>query len=129
MEILCSVDGESLSRFIDGELPPSAQFEIERHVSACAECELRLAQFRLADGLLSRVRAARPNAGRIVASLSVAAALVASLATNALLNPAGRAAPQPLSLELQAAPSETLTSFYAKVAPAPSPAPLTLVNP
>lgn len=52
----------------------------------------------------------------MAASLSVAAALVASLATNVLLTPKAREVPPP-PLRLSAAPSETLSSFYEKVAP------------
>ena len=117
MEILCSVDGESLSRFVDAELPPSTRLEIEAHVSTCLSCKRRLDRFRLADSVLARVRVARPQPGRLVASLSVAAALLASLATNALLTPPRQVAPPSPSLKLSAAPSEILTSFYEKVAP------------
>ncbi len=58
----------------------------------------------------------RRQAGKLVASLSVAAALVASLATNVLLTPADQAASR-LGLKLAAAPSDSLTTFYLKVAP------------
>ena len=119
MNSLCLVDGETLSRFLDGELQPSDAREIEAHLASCASCTLRLGRFRMADGMVSRglVKArSRRQTGRLVASLSVAAALLASLATNVLLTPADRAAPRP-GLKLAAAPSDSLTSFYEKVAP------------
>ena len=109
--------GENLSRFIDGELSASSQLEVSDHVGDCPSCARRLAQFRLADHLLSRVRGQRPRAGRLVASVSVAAALVASLATNVALSPAKPVSPPPASFRPLAAPSEALTSFYEKVAP------------
>ena len=115
MEILCSLDGESLSRFLDGELSPAEYLQVQAHASNCATCHIRLSQFRLADGLLSRAQDQKPRTVRMVASLSVAAALVASLATNVILNPGVRAQPAP-PLRLSAAPSETLTSFYERVA-------------
>lgn len=121
MESLCPIDGETLSRFRDGELPPSQHRKIEAHVPECAACEARLGRYGLADALMSRASPASgsraPNRG-VAASLSVAAALVASVATNVLLTPKGRQA-QPPPLRLSAAPSETLTSFYQKVAPPP----------
>ena len=116
MEILCTVDGENLSRFLDGELPPSDRLKVEEHVPNCPSCQLRLTEFRLADGLMASVRAAKPERGGMVASVAVAAALVASLATNVLLARSGPEAPPP-TLGLPAAPSETLTSFYERVAP------------
>ena len=48
--------------------------------------------------------------------MSVAAALVASVATNVLLTPKAPEVQLP-PLRLSAAPSETLASFYEKVAP------------
>jgi anti-sigma factor RsiW len=116
MEFLCSIDGVSLSRFLDGELSASEYARIETHLHSCPSCELRLSQFRLADGLLSRVRTHRPKAARLAASLSVAAALLASFAANALLTPKKSDISAP-ALALSAAPSETLKSFYEKVAP------------
>lgn len=118
MEILCSVDGEVLSRFMDGELPPSEFLRIEAHVSTCADCEIRLTQYRVADVLLSRARGAKAPSAKVVAALSVAAALAVSLATNALLTPRASAAPPPVPLKLSSPPSETLNSFYETVAPA-----------
>ena len=115
MEIICSMDGERLSRFLDGELLPAEYLQVEVHVSNCAPCALQLRQFRLADGLLSRAQDRRPRAVPVVTSLSVAAALVASLATNVLLNPGERVKSAP-PLQLSATPSETLTSFYERVA-------------
>jgi anti-sigma factor RsiW len=121
MESLCPIDGETLSRFRDGELPPAEYRKIEAHVPECAACEARLGHYGLADALMSRATltsSSRTPNRRVAASLSVAAALVASVATNVLLTPKGRAA-QPPPLRLSAAPSETLTSFYEKVAPPP----------
>ena len=118
MDVTCSVDSETLSRFLDGELNPPDYRALESHVARCASCKLRLGRFRLADGVVSRARlgsGSRPQNERLVASLSVAAALVASLATNALLTPRLRTprnegAPPP-GLKLSSAPSETLTTF------------------
>jgi hypothetical protein len=118
MDSLCLVDGETLSRFQDGELAPAHAREIEAHLESCASCALRLSRFRMADGVVSRARViarSRRQTGRLVASLSVAAALVASLATNALLTSADQATSRP-GLRLAAAPSDSLTSFYEKVA-------------
>ena len=121
MESLCPVDGETLSRFRDGELPPDQFLKIEAHVPECASCESRLGRYRLADAVISRTQlasASRTRVRTVAASLSVAAALVASVATNVLLTPKARQV-QPPPLRLQAAPSETLSSFYDKVAPPP----------
>lgn len=117
MDSICLLGGESLSRFIDGELSPSEHLEVEAHVQACASCEHRLREFRLADGLLSRTESRARKAGRLAASLSVAAALLASLATNVILSPGKRPVP-PAPLTLSDAPAEALSSFYAKVASA-----------
>lgn len=122
MELLCPVDGEVLSRFLDGELPSVEMAGVAAHLKVCASCDLRLGQFRLADRLLSRVRANRARSSRVAASVSVAAALVVSVAGNILLAPAKRAEP-PVSLSLSAAPSETLATFYARVAPRNPPSP------
>lgn len=92
------------------------------HIKVCPVCELRLGQFRQADGLLSRVRSASTGSGRIAASVSLAAALVVSLAANFLLSPAERPEGRPL-LSLSAAPSDTLASFYERVASSPAPGP------
>ena len=122
MNSLCLVDGETLSRFQDGELAPAHAREVEAHLASCVSCTLRLGRFRLADGVVSRglVKArSRRQTGRLVASLSVAAALMASLATNVLLTPADKNASRP-GLKLAAAPSDSLTSFYEKVAPPPA---------
>ena len=119
MESLCSIDGETLSRFRDGELSPDQYRKIEAHVPECPACEARLGRYGLADAFMSRAplaSASRTPNRRVAASLSVAAALVASVATNVLLTPKAREV-QPPPLRLSAAPSETLTSFYAKVAP------------
>ena len=121
MDSLCPVDGETLSRFRDGELPPDQYRTLEAHVPACASCAMRLGRYGLADAIMSRASLAsapRTRNRMVAASLSVAAALVASVATNVLLTPKARPA-QPASLKLSAAPSETLSSFYEKVAPPP----------
>lgn len=119
MDSPCSIDGETLSRFRDGELPPDRYREVEAHVPGCDSCESRLGRYGLTDAVLSRASlgsASRTRSRRVAASLSVAAALVASVATNVLLTPkAGEVQPPPL--RLSAAPSETLSSFYEKVAP------------
>ncbi len=116
MEFLCPVDGEVLSRFLDGELPPAEMAGVVAHLKTCAACDLRLSQFRLADGLLSRVRASSVRSGRVAAFVSVAAAIVMSVAGNVLFAPAKSVAP-PVSLTLSAAPSDTLATFYERVAP------------
>ena len=119
METLCPVDGETLSLFWDGEVSPQEHRRIDEHLSRCASCETRLGRYRLADGIVAHARfatASRPERGRFAASLSVAAALVASVAANVLLSPKAGEVERP-PLRLSAAPSETLTSFYAKVAP------------
>ena len=120
MELLCPVDGEVLSRFLDGELPSWEMAGVAAHLKTCAACDLRLSQFRLADGLLSRVRANRARSSRVAVSVSVAAALVVSVAGNLLLTPPKRVEP-PASLTLSTAPSDTLSTFYERVAqPDPS---------
>jgi anti-sigma factor RsiW len=119
MDSLCLVDGQTLSRFRDGELPPDRRREVAAHVAGCVSCESRLGRYGLADAVLSRAALASAPGTRnrtVAASLSVAAALVASVATNALLTPKARPS-QPPPLRLSAAPSETLSSFYEKVAP------------
>ena len=119
MESSCLVDGQTLSRFRDGELPSEESRLIEEHLPGCPSCEARLGRFRLADAAMSRAQLAADSGrqpGKIAASLSVAAALVASVAANALLTPKTRQV-QPGPFGLSAAPSDTLTSFYARVAP------------
>lgn len=121
MEPLCPIDGETLSRFRDGELPPDQYQRIEIHLPECAACAVRLGRYGFADAVLSGVP---PGSGwtarnrKVAASLSVAAALVASVATNLLLTAKAREL-QPPPLRLSAAPSETLFSFYQKVASPP----------
>ncbi len=116
MELLCPVDGQVLSRFLDGELPSGEMADVAAHLKTCAACDLRLSQFRLADGLLSRVRANRVRSSRVAVSVSVAAAVVMSVAGNILFAPTQRVEP-PVSLTLSAAPSDTLATFYERVAP------------
>lgn len=119
MDSPCLIDAETLSRFLDGELPPSEYRNIQAHVPSCAACTLRVGRFRLADAAMSEVLVSmgpKPGTGRLAASLSLAAALLASLATNALLSPRDQDV-MPQGPRLSAAPSETLTSFYEKVAP------------
>lgn len=121
MDSLCPIDGETLSRFRDGELSPDQYRKVAAHVPECAACEARLGGYGLADAAMSRAALASASATRgrkVAASLSVAAALVASVATNLLLTPKAREV-QPPPLRLSAAPSETLTSFYEKVASPP----------
>ena len=119
MDFPCSVDGETLSRFVDGELPLADYREVRAHLTSCASCTLRVSRFRLADRAVSGVPVtfiSTSHPGRLVASLAVAAALLASLATNVLLTP--RDQDEPLrGLKLSAAPSETLASFYEAVVP------------
>ncbi|MBX7184841.1 MAG: hypothetical protein K1Y01_06805 [Vicinamibacteria bacterium] len=122
MESLCSIDGETLSRFRDGELSPAVHRRVEAHVPECGFCAARLERYGLADSVLSRAAIASASSARgrrVAASLSVAAALVASVATNALLTAKPRPVPPP-ALRLSAPPSETLSSFYEKVAPSPA---------
>lgn len=116
MDSTCIVGGESLSRFLDGELSPEDRVLLEAHIRNCARCEHRLSEFRLADGLIHRAESRSRRTKRLATSLSVAAALVASLATNAALTPRKQAAPRP-PLNLSEAPSGALSSFYAMVAP------------
>lgn len=119
MDSLCPVDGETLSRFRDGELSPEEYRRIEAHIPVCAACGFSLDRYSLVDTVMSRAplaSASRPQAGWLAASVSVAAALLASVATNVLLTPKARDV-QPPPLRLSAAPSQTLSSFYAKLAP------------
>jgi Putative zinc-finger len=116
MDFLCPVDGEVLSRFLDGELPPAEMTRLAAHLKGCPACDLRLGQLRLADDLLSRVRANRARSGRVAVSVSIAAAVVVSVAGNILLATGKRVEP-PVSLTLSAAPSDTLSMFYERVAP------------
>ena len=119
MESLCPVDGETLSRFRDGELPPEEYRKIEAHVPGCVSCDRRLGRYGLADAVMFQASAASSSRTRnrtVAASLSVAAALVASVATNVLLTQKAPEVQAP-PLRLSAAPSETLSSFYEKVAP------------
>ena len=41
-----------LSPFVDGELPPKDRVSVEQHLSACADCTARVADFRAESGLL-----------------------------------------------------------------------------
>lgn len=41
-----------LSPFIDGELGPSERVEVERHVAACKDCQMRVADLRAESGLV-----------------------------------------------------------------------------
>lgn len=41
-----------LSPYIDGELDPAARVHLERHLSACADCTARVADFRAESGLV-----------------------------------------------------------------------------
>lgn len=121
MEALCPIDGETLSRFRDGELPKDQYRKIEIHLPECVACTVRLGGYGLADAFMSSAPHGSGSSARnrkVAASLSVTAALVASIATNLLLTPKAREV-QPPPLRLSAAPSETLTSFYEKVAPPP----------
>ncbi|MEO8499367.1 MAG: zf-HC2 domain-containing protein [Vicinamibacteria bacterium] len=121
MESPCPIDGETLSRFRDGELPPEAYLGIEAHLDGCPSCEAVLGRYRLADVVMSRAQLAASSGrqpGRAAASLSVAAALLASVAANLFLTPKAREV-QPPPLRLPAAPSDTLSSFYERVASPP----------
>jgi anti-sigma factor RsiW len=115
MESHCSIDGETLSRFLDGELALSDYRGVRDHLPSCPRCTERLSQFRLVSHAASRAGVPPISvapAGRLVASLSVAAALVASMATNLLLTPGDSAGPRPAALTLSEAPSQNLSSFY-----------------
>lgn len=119
MDSPCLTDAETLSRFLDAELPPSEYRSVGAHVASCAACTLRVGRFRLADAALHEAQVSmgpKRGMGRIAASLPLAAALLASLATNVLLTPRDRSV-MPQGPRLSAAPSETLSSFYEKVAP------------
>ncbi|MBK5255471.1 MAG: hypothetical protein JJE39_05510 [Vicinamibacteria bacterium] len=92
---------------------------VRDHAPSCSHCTLRLSQFRLVNQAASRVLAVpapRLQPVRLVASLSVAAALVASLATSLLLVPKAPQGPRP-SLPPSAAPSDNLSAFYETVSP------------
>lgn len=41
-----------LSPFIDGELPPADRLTVERHLAACKDCTMRVADLRAESGLL-----------------------------------------------------------------------------
>lgn len=118
MEPLCPVDGLKLSRFLDAELGSAEMEEMTAHLKACPLCELRLSQFKVADGLLAKVRTSGARSGRIAVSVSVAAALVVTVAANLLLTRVDRPGSQ-APLTLSAAPSDTLASFYERVATPP----------
>jgi anti-sigma factor RsiW len=119
MDSPCPIDGETLSRFLDGELPFSQYRNLRDHVPSCLRCAQRLSRFRRVNGEASSFLVApvpAPQPARLVASLSVAAALVASVATNLLLVPRAPVGPR-LALSLSVAPSQNLSSFYETVSP------------
>lgn len=111
----CEVAGESLSRFLDGELPIPEYRRVRDHVQACPSCARRLSGYRLTTEMTARAMADRTDASRPTVWLSVAAALVASLATNLLLPAAGSAGRSPVFTR-SAPTSEGLSAFYARVA-------------
>lgn len=122
MEMSCSTPGESLSRYLDGELPLLESRRVRDHVAACSSCERRLGLYRMADGHVAggpalTTAVAAPATARPALWLPVAAALIASLATNLLLP---RAEPEtgPSVLSRPAPTSEGLSAFYAEVSPA-----------
>ncbi len=43
---------QKLSPFIDGELAPADRVEVERHLSACKDCTMRVADLRAESGLV-----------------------------------------------------------------------------
>jgi anti-sigma factor RsiW len=121
MEMPCSIPGESLSRYLDGELPLLEYRRVREHVAACSSCDRRLSLYRLTDGHIAAgpaltALAAAPATARPALWLSAAAALIASLATNLLL-PAPERPGQPPALALAAPSSESLSVFYAQVSP------------
>lgn len=121
MEMPCSISGESLSRYLDGELPLLEYRQVREHVAACRSCTGRLRAYRVTTAVVARTMAGvgRPEGARPALWLSVAAALIASLATNLLLPRAEREAEPPV-FSRSAPTSEGLSAFYAQVSPAAS---------
>ncbi len=48
----CQTFRPLLSPFIDGELPVAARTQVERHMAACKDCTMRVADLRAESGLL-----------------------------------------------------------------------------
>lgn len=48
----CRMFLQELSPFIDGELAPAERVQVERHLSACAQCTGRVADLRAESGLI-----------------------------------------------------------------------------
>ena len=120
----CSIPGESLSRYLDGELPLLEYRRVRDHVASCSSCERRLGLLRLTDqyvaaGPAVTASVAVPGTARPALWLSAAAALLARLATNLLL-PAPERQGQPPALALAAPSSESLSVFYAQISPTDS---------
>jgi anti-sigma factor RsiW len=111
----CEVAGESLSRFLDAELPILEYRRVRDHVQVCPSCARRLRGYRLTSDMTARAMADRTDAARPTVWLSVAAALLASLATNLLLPAAGPEGRAPV-FKRSAPTSEGLSAFYARVA-------------
>lgn len=115
MESACHVSGERLSRFLDGELPVVEFRQVGDHVRACASCAGRLRDYARAGELLVGASMSRIETPRPAVWLSVAAALVASLATNLFL-PAAPVERRSPVFTRSASTSEGLSVFYAEVA-------------
>lgn len=109
----CQISQNSLSAYLDRELPGDEMLSVRSHVERCAECQAELESLRrmksalgslpmaepregLESEILRRVRAEQPAAPRVPMGLmvatSVAAAVLAVFAFNAFfgVKPAGQ---------------------------------------
>lgn len=117
MGLLCFLRDRRLSRYIDAELGLPEYRAVQDHLRGCARCERRVAEFRGVDQILAGTLApplpAQPPL-RLAVSVAVAAAFLASLALNVLLLRAEAPRERAL-LAVSEPPSETLSSFYARL--------------
>jgi len=58
----CSKMESKILPFVDGRLKASEALEVEKHLSACPACSLRVNEFRAVSGLLDELPAIEPSA-------------------------------------------------------------------
>lgn len=119
MGLLCLLKDGRLSRYVDGELSLDEYRRLQGHVRRCPRCAARAAAFRDVDrlvGLSGELGALTLAPAGLALSLTLAAALVASLGLNLWLPREPAPALELAGLTLPQAPSEALTAFHARLA-------------
>jgi anti-sigma factor RsiW len=58
----CSRMENKILAYVDGRLKESERLEMEKHLSACGACQLRVSEFRLVTSLLDEVPQIKPSA-------------------------------------------------------------------